>query len=155
MNRWTALTLALCVAAGIEAAAQAPNAADEGAGALLYSTHCVGCHTAQVHWRDGKVVTNWAGLQAEVRRWQNNIGLGWSEDDIAAVARHLNAIHYHFPAPDRVAARHAGWERVILRPDRCCITIAVTPAPTAAIVVASRDSTTITCCRTWGLLCST
>ena len=72
-------------------------------GALLYSTHCVACHTAQVHWRDGKRVTNWTSLQAEVRRWQDSIGLRWSDDDIAAVARHLNALYYHFPEPGRVA----------------------------------------------------
>ena len=103
LSRRTGLLAALCLAAGIDAAAQSPAAAGESVGALLYSTHCLGCHTAQVHWRDGRRVTNWAGLQAEVRRWQNSIGLGWSDDDIGAVARHLNALHYRFPAPDPVA----------------------------------------------------
>ena len=103
---WQAMILpALCVAAGIGAAPPPPGAAGQSVGALLYSTHCSGCHTAQVHWRDGRRVADWAGLQAEVRRWQRNIGLGWSDDDVAAVARHLNALHYHFPEPGRVAAR--------------------------------------------------
>jgi len=105
LKRWTRIPAALCLAAGIGAAAQSPKSADDGAGALLYSTHCVGCHTAQAHWRDGKRVTNWAALQAQVRRWQKNIGLGWSEDDIAAVARYLNALYYHLPEPGRVASR--------------------------------------------------
>jgi hypothetical protein len=94
---------ALCVVAGGRTLGQTPAPADEGAGALLYTTHCVGCHTAQVHWRSGKRVTNWASLLAEVRRWQNSTGLAWSDDDIDAVARHLNALYYHLPAPDRVA----------------------------------------------------
>ena len=117
----------------------------EGAGALLYTTHCNGCHTAQVHWRDGRRVADWAGLEAEVRRWQRSAGLAWSDDDVAAVAQHLNALYYHLPEPGRTT----------LRSDRCFMTIAVTEAPTAAIVVASRDRTTITCCSTLGLLCST
>ena len=108
MNRRTRVLAALCLAAGIDAAAQPLTAAAEGVGALLYSTHCVGCHTAQVHWRDGRRVTSWPTLQAEVRRWQNRIGLGWSDDDVAAVARHLNALHYHFPAPDPVAGSSRG-----------------------------------------------
>jgi mono/diheme cytochrome c family protein len=105
LKRWQAMLPALCLAAAIGAAGEPPGAAGEGTGALLYSTHCIGCHTAQVHWRDGKRVTDWAGLEAEVRRWQANIGLGWSDDDIVAVARHLNGLHYHFVEPGRVAAR--------------------------------------------------
>ena len=108
LNRRARLLAALCLAAAVEAPAQAPKQAQESAGALLYSTHCVGCHTAQVHWRDGRRATNWATLQAEVRRWQSRVGLGWSDDDIAAVARHLNALHYRFPAPDPVAAASRG-----------------------------------------------
>ena len=103
MQRWIRLLPVLCLAAAIDAAGESPRAADDGVGALLYSTHCVACHTAQVHWRDGKRVTNWAALQAEVRRWQDSIALRWSDDEIAAVARHLNALYYHFPEPGRLA----------------------------------------------------
>ena len=28
-----------------------------GRGELLYDTHCRGCHTEQVHWRDKKLAT--------------------------------------------------------------------------------------------------
>jgi len=69
-------------------------------GELLYSTHCIACHTAEVHWREKKLVTDWTSLQAEVRRWQAVSGLGWSNEDIAEVARHLNALYYHYPTPD-------------------------------------------------------
>ena len=33
-----------------------------------------------------------------LRRWQGNAGLGWSEDDIDEVARHLNERFYRFPS---------------------------------------------------------
>jgi hypothetical protein len=34
----------------------------------------------------------------EVRRWQQNSGLAWSDDEVLAVARYLNATWYRFPA---------------------------------------------------------
>lgn len=67
---------------------------------LLYSTHCIACHSARMHWRDRKLATDWASLQAEVRRWQEMSALGWSDEDIAEVTRYLNARHYHYAAPD-------------------------------------------------------
>jgi hypothetical protein len=100
--RWQAILRGLWLAVGLGAAA---GAAAESTGALLYSTHCIACHSQQVHWREGRRVTNWADLQAEVRRWQANLRLAWTDDDVAAVARHLNALYYHFPAAGRVAAR--------------------------------------------------
>jgi mono/diheme cytochrome c family protein len=98
------LAAAACAAGSIAAAAQSTPGGTETTGALLYSTHCVACHTTQVHWRDGKLVTDRASLDAQVRRWQKNGGLGWTDDDVAAVVRYLNAVHYRFPAPDTRAA---------------------------------------------------
>jgi len=111
MTNWmkgAARLMAAAWAAGsIAAAAQSAPGATEGPGALLYSTHCGGCHTTQAHWRDGSLVTDWASLDAQVRRWQNNSGLRWSDDDVAAVVRYLNAAFYRFPAPEKRAAARA------------------------------------------------
>lgn len=76
-------------------------AAQSGRGELLYSTHCDACHTQQVHWREKKVATNWANLVAEVRRWQANARLAWGAEDVEAVARYLNALHYRYPLPEK------------------------------------------------------
>lgn len=73
---------------------------DATRGELLYSTHCIACHSAQVHWRDKKLSTDWSSLQTEVRRWQELSGLRWVEDDVAEVARYLNVLYYHYPIPD-------------------------------------------------------
>ena len=73
---------------------------DAQRGELLYSTHCIACHSTKMHWRDKKLATDWATLQSEVRRWQKLSGLGWDDDDVAQVAEYLNTLHYHFPAPD-------------------------------------------------------
>lgn len=66
-------------------------------GELLYATHCIACHSAEIHWRDKKLATDWPSLQAQVRRWQEVAGLGWHDEDITLVARYLNALHYHYP----------------------------------------------------------
>jgi mono/diheme cytochrome c family protein len=67
-------------------------------GELLYSTYCIGCHTTQAHWREKKLATDWDTLRYQVRRWQRNAAPGLNDDDISAIARHLNDLYYHFPA---------------------------------------------------------
>ena len=85
---------------GSVGAAAAQPVRDATRGELLYSTHCISCHTAEVHWRERKVATDWTTLEAQVRRWQDNTGLGWSNADVTQVARYLNTLHYRYPAPD-------------------------------------------------------
>ena len=48
----------------------------------------------------------WVENQAEVRRWQANASLQWSESDIALVATYLNDTVYRYPdAADRLSLR--------------------------------------------------
>ena len=84
-------------------AAHAQPTAQQTRGELLYTTHCITCHTTQMHWRNDRQAQDWDGLKAQVRRWQGNAGLQWGESDIAEVARHLNDTIYHFAqTADRV-----------------------------------------------------
>ncbi len=69
-------------------------------GELLYETHCIACHDREVHWRDGRLVSDWRSLRAEVRRWQAMASLGWTDDEIDEVARFLQLHHYRNLAPD-------------------------------------------------------
>ena len=80
---------ALLVLSGGLAAADVPPSRDVSRGELLYTTHCIACHTAQVHWRAKKLATDWPNLQSQVHRWQGIAGLGWSHEDVAEVARYL------------------------------------------------------------------
>jgi mono/diheme cytochrome c family protein len=91
---------ALVILCGNLADAGAQTMPDATRGEFLYSTHCIACHTAQVHWRDKKLVTDWTSLQSEVRRWQGISTLGWSNEDIAQVARYLNARYYRYRTPE-------------------------------------------------------
>jgi mono/diheme cytochrome c family protein len=95
--RWLGLTLLVGIAAA--AFAQAPGA--DSRGELLYTTHCTGCHTTQVHWRERKLAQDYVTLLAQVARWQENANLRWSGEDVAAVARYLNERFYRFPLPER------------------------------------------------------
>lgn len=82
---------------GSPASAQTGADAPGSRGRLLYATHCIACHDTQVHWRDGRLATNWPSLKAQVRHWQARALLNWSEADIVEVTRHLNDTIYRFP----------------------------------------------------------
>lgn len=77
-------------------------ASAQARGYLLYSQHCVECHTAQVHWRDGRLATDWTSLNLQVRRWQSVAFLNWNEEDIQNVTRYLNTRYYDFWPPTEV-----------------------------------------------------
>jgi mono/diheme cytochrome c family protein len=99
MMRWRTLAVlsALLVVGGVLAQGT-PTGGDETTGRALYNAQCNGCHRTQIHWRDKKIVEDWPSLLREVRRWQQNSGLVWSDDEVLAVARYLNTTWYHFPA---------------------------------------------------------
>lgn len=97
-QKWIVAFMALWL--GGSGLAQAQAKSEPTRGELLYATHCISCHNAQIHWRDQKMAKSWVSLKSEVHRWQGNSGLGWSEEDVTDVARYLNALYYRFPAPD-------------------------------------------------------
>jgi mono/diheme cytochrome c family protein len=66
-------------------------------GQLLYTTHCIECHTTRMHWRNQRLAHDWDTLKAQVRLWQGVASLGWSEADIDDVTRYLNDTIYQFP----------------------------------------------------------
>jgi mono/diheme cytochrome c family protein len=96
MLRITALALSFALFSSF-AVIPAEPAPDASRGELLYAKNCLACHTAQVHWRERKLATNWKTLLAQVRRWQEALELKWSDEDIARVGRYLNTHHYHYP----------------------------------------------------------
>jgi mono/diheme cytochrome c family protein len=89
--------LAATSLAAVSALAQSPAEPPASGGALLYRTYCIACHDTQIHWRARKLATDWASLSAQVRRWQANAGLQWTDEEIDEVVRYLNATIYKFP----------------------------------------------------------
>jgi mono/diheme cytochrome c family protein len=92
-KRWAVLT----VAALLGSLAQAQETQLPSRGELLYTTHCVACHTTQMHWRADRQAVDWDSLKLQVRRWQGNAGLQWGEADITEVSRYLNEAIYRYP----------------------------------------------------------
>jgi mono/diheme cytochrome c family protein len=87
----------------------APTAFAQSRGELLYATHCVACHSSEVHWRNNKTATDWTSLKTQVKRWQESAALAWSDDDILDVTRYLNQAVYHFvQTADRVSSGYPG-----------------------------------------------
>ena len=108
--RWLA-----AYAIAITSTAWAQGATPGSRGELLYSTHCIACHTQRIHWREQRLVTDWASLDAQVRRWSRNAGVAWSDDDVVEVARYLNGLHYHFAPPSVTGAERVDAPRGIAR----------------------------------------
>jgi mono/diheme cytochrome c family protein len=94
-RRSNSALLASCAVIG--ALSLSLSARAESRGELLYSTHCIECHTSQMHWRDKKLATDWDSLKAQVQRWQASATLGWNEQDVVEVTRYLNDTFYRFP----------------------------------------------------------
>jgi mono/diheme cytochrome c family protein len=88
--------LAVLLLTALAAGASPVQSQAQTRGELLYSTHCVTCHTTQMHWRDQRLATDWNSLKALVKRWQGVAALDWSEADILEVTRHLNDRIYKF-----------------------------------------------------------
>ena len=68
-------------------------------GELLYETHCQACHGPEMHQRSRRIATDWGTLLAQVRRWESNIDLNWSQEEINDVAHYLNERYYGFSEP--------------------------------------------------------
>ncbi len=74
-------------------------------GQLLYDTHCVECHNAQIHWRTAGAAHDWDSLRSQVDHWQGTASLHWTEDDILEVTGYLNETIYKFAVPRERASR--------------------------------------------------
>ena len=58
--------IVLAALAGASFAAYPQVAPAETRGQLLYATHCISCHTTQMHWRNDKQAYDWNSLKVQV-----------------------------------------------------------------------------------------
>ena len=93
----SALTIVGIVLAGLFALVGAASA--QSRGELLYTTHCIACHSTQMHWREQRRATDLDSLKEQVRLWQARALLSWNDDDIVEVTRYLNQSIYRFGPP--------------------------------------------------------
>ena len=78
-------------------------AADYGRGELLVTNHCRSCHESTVHTRPDRLGTSPERVRAQILRWQSNLGLNWSAEEVEDAFHYLNLRFYRFheatPAP--------------------------------------------------------
>ncbi len=67
-------------------------------GRMLYKNHCQECHTSVVHVRDNQEAQSREDIRFQVRRWQEELGLGWGAEEVEDVSYYLNQRYYGFGA---------------------------------------------------------
>jgi mono/diheme cytochrome c family protein len=75
----------------------AAHAADPARGAQLYENHCRGCHESIVHIRAQTKARSLADIRYQITRWQEELKLPWTAEEIADVQAYLNDRYYHYP----------------------------------------------------------
>ena len=126
-RRFMALSLLL---AGLGTLVRAQTLPAQSRGDLLYSAHCITCHTTQMHWRKDKQAYDWDSLKFQVRRWQGNAGLAWSEADITEVSLYLNETIYRYLRPnDHAELISPAMQKSV----QACITRALKPGTRNAV----------------------
>jgi cytochrome c553 len=78
------------------ATASSLPAANIDNGKKLVADNCMKCHDQKVYTRPDRHVTSLDGLNKQVRRCEQSLGLKWFDDDIDDVAAYLNQNYYHF-----------------------------------------------------------
>lgn len=102
MARAITLITTLVMALGLSPTCSAVPEESQARGKLLYATHCVSCHSVEMHWREKKLARSWESLKIQVDRWQKLAGLAWGAEDIEQVSAYLNVTYYHFPVQGRI-----------------------------------------------------
>ena len=77
-------------------AAGSAHAGDAAKGQQLVETNCVRCHGSEVYTRADRKVTSLPGLEKQVQRCEQMLGLTWFDDDINNAATYLNQTYYKF-----------------------------------------------------------
>lgn len=96
------ITRLVCLA-GLSLAAPAFAGAAGDTGKQLHDGNCQACHAKQfggdpaaIYQRANRMVKNRAALRGQVQRCEQNMDLGWFDDQIDAVTRYLNDSFYRF-----------------------------------------------------------
>ena len=77
-------------------------AADVDRGRALYESRCYECHSPAAHARPSHVAHDFDEIRAWVRRWNENLALQWTDEDIVDVTVFLNNTYYRYPCPTDV-----------------------------------------------------
>ncbi len=65
-------------------------------GKQLHDESCVKCHGSEVYTREDRRINSLKGLNTQVARCQNNLGISWFDDEKKNVVDFLNDSYYKF-----------------------------------------------------------
>jgi hypothetical protein len=66
-----------------------------------HDTYCIACHDTSVYTRDDRLARDYDALREQVDRWQSNISLSWSTEEIDRMASWLAKHYYQIPCPNQ------------------------------------------------------
>jgi mono/diheme cytochrome c family protein len=112
-RRTAAWAFALAAALVVGGAWGQGKAANPERGQALYENRCGGCHAESVHGRRNRVAADFAQVRDQVRRWDRNLGGGWSNDELDDVTVFLNKRYYGYPCPSPLCSAAVS----LLRPE--------------------------------------
>ena len=87
------ILIGVLTASGLASAVQA---GDVHQGKVLVDKHCQECHQSEVYTRPDRLVKTLPGLQKQVRRCEQALGLTWFDEDIDNASTYLNHEFYKF-----------------------------------------------------------
>jgi len=90
---FTAIPLGILLAGVVLAS---PLHAEAALGQELHQDNCVSCHGSEVYTREDRMIGSMDSLITQVNRCNVNLGTGWFDDEVEAVARFLNESYYNF-----------------------------------------------------------
>lgn len=64
-----------------------------------HDTYCIACHDTSVYTRNDRLARDYEALRAQVDRWQSNISLSWSDQEVDQMASWLAKTYYRMPCP--------------------------------------------------------
>ncbi len=86
------LTLAGLLISGVVYA----QGSSENGQKLFTESKCNQCHGSEIFTRKDRIVSNLAGLEAQVRRCDSVLNTKWFDDEILDVTAYLNKQYYKF-----------------------------------------------------------
>ncbi len=99
----------LAAALALPGFAVAAGGGDPARGRALYESRCDSCHAESVHGRAKRVARDVESIRTWVRRWSDNLGLKWTDEEIVDVSAWLNARYYRFACPPPACPQTGHW----------------------------------------------
>jgi hypothetical protein len=95
----TAVTL--LIAAGVAIGIGAISAGAAEPAQVTHDTYCIACHDTSVYTRNDRLADDFDAVREQVDRWQGNISLGWSNEEIDEMTAWLARRYYRMDCPNQ------------------------------------------------------